>query len=142
MISYFFRRMFTIAAFVLAIWPAWGEEQAPSIDVDPDWSLVGHLALSFIVIIVMIMLVRLFLLKWQPLRTNPRLPIRIVGGVSLGSRERVIAVDIENERFYLAICQGGISVIHHSSSSVPQKSELVAAKELSDKFRELVKSGS
>ncbi|WP_172792637.1 flagellar biosynthetic protein FliO [Candidatus Ichthyocystis sparus] len=131
--------MFTIAAFVVAIWPAWAEEQAPSIDVDPDWSLVGHLALSFIVIIVLIMLFRLFLMKWQPLRANPRLPIRVIGGVSLGSRERVIAVDIESERFYLAVCQGNISVIHHSSSSRSQNSEVTAEKELSDKFRELIK---
>jgi flagellar protein FliO/FliZ len=39
-------------------------------------------------------------------------PIRIVGGVSLGARERVVVVEVEDARLVLGIAPGRVQTLH------------------------------
>ncbi|WP_092402747.1 MULTISPECIES: FliO/MopB family protein [Candidatus Ichthyocystis] len=137
MISYILGRTYPVIGFTFVSIPAWSTEQTFD-TTNQDWSMLGHFAFSFVVVIAIIMMLRLFLLRWQPMRANPKLPVRVIGGVSVGPRERVVAVDIENERFYLAVSQGSVRIIYHSPCPDSDSSKEKALA-LSEKFQRLVK---
>ena len=45
--------------------------------------------------------------------------IQVVGGVSLGPRERAVIVEVEGERLLLGVAQGNVRMLHHLPVAPP-----------------------
>jgi flagellar protein FliO/FliZ len=56
--------------------------------------------------------------------------VRIVGGVSLGARERVVVVDVDDARLVLGVSPGRVQTLHVMSAPESFERSLDAAKEV------------
>lgn len=47
--------------------------------------------------------------------------VQVIGGVSLGPRERAVIVEVEGERLLLGVAQGNVRMLHRLASDQPQQ---------------------
>lgn len=71
-------------------------------------NMVMGLGLVLIIIFLMAWLVR----KMGGMQISGSQKLRLLGGISLGAREKVVLIQIENKRLVLGVAQGQVNTLH------------------------------
>lgn len=71
-------------------------------------NMIMGLGLVLIIIFLMAWLVR----KMGGMQLTGSQKMRLLGGISLGAREKVVLIQVENKRLVLGVAQGHVSALH------------------------------
>ncbi|ADJ27866.1 flagellar biosynthetic protein FliO [Nitrosococcus watsonii] len=110
--------------------PLQGEEvpggfvQAPNIPASAiATGEVLQMMIALVLVLGAIVLVMWLLRRVQGLQRNNGTDLRILGGVSLGTRERAVLVQVGEQQLLVGVCSGQIRTLHvlETPVAVPQK---------------------
>lgn len=73
---------------------------------------LGKTAAALALVIAIILLCTSLLKRWQQHRFDQGARLRIVGNTAVGSRERIVVVEVEDTWLVLGVCNGRISKLH------------------------------
>ena len=93
-------------------WPLFGaasSEPAPVLSTGNVLDTVGGLALVLGLLLGVAWLVK----RYMSVPGISKGRIQVVGGVSLGPRERAVIVEVDGERLLLGVAQGNVRLLHH-----------------------------
>lgn len=100
-----------VAATVAAIaGPATAAVEAPPAPGFDVASLVG-LGVKLLVVLVVILALA-WLAKQMPMLRRSAGPVTILGGLSVGNRERIVLVEVYGERVLLGVTPGSVTMLH------------------------------
>jgi flagellar protein FliO/FliZ len=99
--------------------PAEPRAPAPVLNTSNILDTVGGLAVVLALLLGLAWLVKRYM-------TAPGVGkgrIQVVGGVSLGPRERAVIVEVDGERLLLGVAQGNVRMLHRLENDVPAQQE-------------------
>ena len=78
------------------------------------FSLMGalNMAMGLVVVIALILGLAWVLKKYGRLPNNSQVDMKVLGGLSLGSREKAILIEVENKRLLVGVTPGHIQTLH------------------------------
>lgn len=105
-----------------ALWPTPGITAVGAVGES-----AGLLALVKVLAALTLVLAAIFFVAWLFKRLAPASQVgslmRVLGSVSIGPRERLVLVEIDQTWFVLAVATGGISTVH----TMPRQTALLGA---------------
>jgi flagellar protein FliO/FliZ len=107
-------RRFSFALLLLAAVPAWAQsaQSAPSPAMQGTPTGMILQALFGLAIVLGLMVGAAWLLKrFNPIKAGQAGNVRIVGGVSVGSRERVIVVEVADQWIVVGVAPGNVNAL-------------------------------
>ncbi len=122
-------RLSTPLAFCCGPWmaPVWAADQPTRVLPGTEGMLTTGLGLAFILILI-------FGAAWLAKRFGG-LPaggkgmVKVLGGASLGTRERVVVVQVDDTRLVLGVAPGRVQALHVLPPDVEFRRELEQARE-------------
>lgn len=117
---------------------------------------VGAAELANITLALFFVLALIFVLAWLfrrygNLATLNKSNIQVLGGVSLGHRERAVLLEVEGERILVGVAQGNVSKLHVLKQTrsmetdevdLEQKQEPATANSFSEKLKQVIAPGN
>jgi len=78
------------------------------------FSLMGalNMAMGLVVVIALILGLAWVLKKYGRLPNNNQVDMKVLGGLSLGTREKAILIEVENKRLLVGVTPGHIQTLH------------------------------
>jgi len=78
------------------------------------FSMMGalNMAMGLIVVIALILGLAWVLKKYARLPGNNQVDMKVLGGLSLGTREKAILIEVENQRLLVGVTPGHIQTLH------------------------------
>lgn len=92
-----------------------GTQPGPVLNTSNVMDTVGGLVVVLAVLLGLAWLAKRYM-------TSPGISkgrIQVVGGVSLGPRERAVIVEVEGERLLLGVAQGNVRMLHRLADEAP-----------------------
>ncbi len=92
------------------------------------FSMMGalNMAMGLVVVIALILGLAWVLKKYGRLPNNNQVDMKVLGGLSLGTREKAILIEVDNQRLLVGVTPGHIQTLHvlgaRSSGPVGQAS--------------------
>jgi len=108
--------------------PLHAESPAPVLNTANILDTVGGLILVLALLLGLAWLVK----RYMTVPGISKGRIQVVGGVSLGPRERAVIVEVDGERLLLGVAQGNVRMLHQLEQSRPEPSSQIGE----DSFRE------
>ena len=112
-------------AVVFSAWPvaaaAAGTPQAVSLDQ------LGQVGLGLIAVLAVFGVCVMLLKRLPMMRTRQGANLRIIEGIALGARDRVLLLQVEQTRLLLGVSPGRIECLHVMGDATGFKSQLAAA---------------
>lgn len=105
-------------------------ETIKSLPQDPvSWNVFWQLIMGLLLVLALVFALTFMLKRVWGLRVNNNLGMRVLAGLSLGQRERVIVIQIGVQRLVLGVAPGCIAKLHQLSdvNSPEADDELQAA---------------
>ncbi|GGW21632.1 flagellar biosynthetic protein FliO [Halomonas sp. C22] len=75
-------------------------------------AVLGKTAAALALVVAIILVCTALLKRWQQHRYDHGAHLRVVGSTAIGSRERVVVVEIEDTWLVLAVSGGKVSMLH------------------------------
>jgi len=111
-----------------------GEKSAPKVAVSPiGMETVFSTAGGLMVIIVLIFGLAWAFKRYTHLPKGSGQTVKVVGGVSLGPRERVVVVEVDDTRLVLGVAPGRVQTLHVLTKKSDEESEF--AQQLSQELK-------
>lgn len=110
----------------LSTWPAWAgaANAAPATTLPASPAMGGLQVLLGLVVVLGLMMGGVWLLKrFAPASRTGSAPIRVVGGVSVGGRERVMVVEVADQWIVVGVAPGRVNAL----STLPRQESQLAA---------------
>lgn len=85
----------------------------------PATSLLG-MAGSLLLVLAAIFALAWLLRRTQGLRVAGMHQVRVLGGTSVGARERVLLVEAAGQHFLLGVAPGAVNLLHHYEGELPE----------------------
>ncbi|MCS2610239.1 flagellar biosynthetic protein FliO [Halomonas dongshanensis] len=82
------------------------------VDAMAGLALFGKTAAALIVVIVLILLATALLKRWQTQRHPHGMPLKVVATTAVGSRERVVIVEVDATWLVLGVGGGTVTKLH------------------------------
>ena len=73
---------------------------------------VLNMAMGLVVVIALILGLAWVLKKYAKLPGNNQVDMKVLGGLSLGTREKAILIEVENTRLLVGVTPGHIQTLH------------------------------
>lgn len=112
-------------AVVFAVWPvaaaAAGTPEAVSL------GQLGQVGLGLIVVLGVFSVCVMLLKRLPMMRTRQGANLRIIEGIALGARDRVLLLQVEQTRLLLGVSPGRIECLHVMGDAAGFKTQLAAA---------------
>jgi flagellar protein FliO/FliZ len=110
----------------MGLWPAsvWAQDAAvkpgalPAVG-GPGGAFMLQFALGFIVVIGAILLLAWMMKRVQGFQGGAQGRLRILGGISLGTRERAVLIQVGDEQVLLGVAPGRVSRLHVLAEPLP-----------------------
>jgi flagellar protein FliO/FliZ len=111
-------RSFSILLLFFLSWPAAllaevAEKTPPLAKVEP-FSMMNmlNMVMGLVVVIALILGLAWVMKKYGRLPINNQVDMKILGGLSLGTRERAVLVEVEGRRLLLGVAPGRVATLH------------------------------
>lgn len=88
-----------------------------------------NMIFGLVVVVALILGLAWVLRKYGRLPTNQQVNMKIVGGLSLGTRERAVLVEVEGKRILLGVSPGQVQTLHVMENARAFAGELEQAME-------------
>lgn len=86
---------------------------SPIISADPmSGSYLFQLILGLIVVLICILALAWFAKRMNRLQSSTAGMLKIIGGISMGSRERVVLLQVGSEQLLIGVSPGRINTLH------------------------------
>ncbi len=105
-------------------------------------SYLFQLILGLIVVLICIIVLAWFAKRMNRLQSSTGNMLKIVGGISMGARERVVLLQVGSEQLLIGVSPGRINTLHILDAPLEDKSEgsdKTFAKNLSEKLSTVLK---
>lgn len=96
---------------------------------------VVRLMLGLLVVVIAIVATAWSLRRWGHLRSSPRGELRIIGGLSMGPRERLVLVKVGDEQLLLGVASGSIRMLHKLAQPVAVTDGVAPSESFAAKMR-------
>jgi len=97
---------------------------------DPfSFASILNMILGLVVVVALILGLAWVLRKYGRLPVNQQVNMKILGGLSLGTRERAILVEVEGKRLLLGVSPGHVQTLHVMDDKQAFSGELQQAME-------------
>ncbi|KAF0193055.1 MAG: flagellar protein FliO/FliZ [Gammaproteobacteria bacterium] len=135
------RRVFvSIAALVPPAWAAGAETASTAANVAPfDTGNVLRIVIGLMVVVIAIVATAWGLRRWGNFRASAQGELQIIGGLSMGPRERLVLVRVGDEQLLLGVAPGRIQTLHKLERPVPVNSETARGESFAERMRTAVK---
>ncbi len=111
-------------SFLILPFSAWAAETAV---VSPSGGVL-KMVLGLVVVLAVMALITWALKRFMPnIGSHNQSVVRVVGGVSVGSRERVVVVEVAGRWIVIGVAAGQVSGIANLDAGSMQQSEIVPA---------------
>ncbi len=99
------------------------------------FSIMGalNMAMGLVVVIALILGLAWVLKKYGRLPNHNLVDMKVLGGLSLGTREKAILIEVDNQRLLVGVTPGHIQTLHVLGK---KDSNVVEAKSFESKFEE------
>lgn len=90
-------------------------ETARSVGVNADYMSSGYLVqliIGLVLVLVCIIALAWFAKRFRYLQSSPAGSMQILGGISMGARERVVLMQVGSTRLLLGVAPGRINTLH------------------------------
>lgn len=88
-------------------------EAAPGMNAEPmDAGSILRITLGLVVVVAAIFATAWGLRRWGHFRSSPRGELQVIGGLSMGPRERLVLVRVGQEQVLLGVAPGRIQTLH------------------------------
>jgi flagellar protein FliO/FliZ len=115
--------------FILSALPGLTDAAEASLAAVPSAQNVLSTLLGLAFILALIFVGAWLLKRLGHLPTASKGPVRLVGGLSLGTRERLVVVDVDKARLVLGVSPGRVQTLHVMVAPEPFEQALAEAKE-------------
>ena len=89
------------------------EKTSPIINTDPmSGSYLFQLILGLIVVLICILALAWFAKRMNRLQSSTGGMLKVIGGLSMGSRERVVLIQVGSEQLLLGVSPGRVNTLH------------------------------
>lgn len=97
-------------------------QQAETISRVEPFSFINmiNMVMGLAVVLALILGLAWVLRKYGRLPVNNQVEMKILGGLSLGTRERAVLVQVEGQKLLLGVAPGRVNILHNMSSGVKQ----------------------
>ncbi len=135
------RRVFvTSAALVPPAWATGAETASAAATVAPfDTGNVLRIFIGLMVVVIAIVAIAWGLRRWGNFRVSSQGELQIIGGLSMGPRERLVLVQVGDEQLLLGVAPGRIQTLHKLERPVPVSSETAGRESFAERLRTAVK---
>ncbi len=100
------------------------EKIAPSTSLNTfSFMNVLNMAMGLVVVIALILGLAWVLKKYGRLPNNNLVEMKVLGGLSLGTREKAILIEVENTRLLVGVTPGQIQTLHVLGESTARANE-------------------
>ena len=120
----FGKALLLLAGFMPALLLAAEPTEVPGVKKNLSASPVGAEQLASVTMGLLLVLALIFALAWLYRRYGNFTPfnradIQVIGGVSLGSREKAVLLDVDGTRLLVGVASGSVNTLHVFDSSSP-----------------------
>ncbi len=105
-------RRFFYSPLLLIAAPAWAQSNAaPAIQTAAPSGMIAQAVFGLVVVLGLMAGAAWLLKRFNPVRTGQAGNVRIVGGVSVGNRERVIVVEVADQWIVVGVAPGSVNAL-------------------------------
>lgn len=101
-----------VLAGVSAVLPDLAAAAAPAAAETSTFGLLFQALLALLVVLAALFAFLWLLRRLTPLQTGAQGVVRVVGGVMLGTRERLVVVEVADQWLLLGVAAGGVTHLH------------------------------
>ncbi len=93
---------------------AFAEKESLKTTSADAFSIIGalNMAMGLIVVVALILGLAWVLKKYAHLPNNNLVDMKVLGGISLGTREKAILIEVDNQRLLVGVTPGHIQTLH------------------------------
>ncbi len=96
----------------LACMPAWGWAAEPGVPQGGSLSALFQALLALLVVLALLFAFFWLLRRIAPVQAGAQGVVRVVGGVMLGTRERLVIVEVADQWLLIGVAAGQVSHLH------------------------------
>jgi flagellar protein FliO/FliZ len=98
------------------------------------FSMMGalNMLMGLVVVIALILGLAWILKKYAHLPNNNQVDMKVLGGLSLGTREKAILIEVDNKRLLVGVTPGHIQTLHVLDDASPASFEAKLEKVMDD----------
>ena len=100
-----------------------------------------RITLGLVVVLVAIVATAWGLRRWGHFRSSPQGELQVIGGLSMGPRERLVLVKVGQEQILLGVAPGRIQALHVLQQPLPIRVDNPDNKSFAERMRTAVKQG-
>jgi len=133
-------RLFSVSTFaMLFCCPAFAEPQKGAINVSGGSYVDVIVGLGIVVALI-------YVLAWFTKRLNgvayaSKVPMKILGGVSLGTRERAVLIEVGGKHLLLGVAPGRVNTLHVFDEPLDMQREKRAEAAFADRLKQILSQG-
>lgn len=127
MIRVIYRVVFFLLAILLGVLPKTlvakveVAEKSNSIDAFSMMNIL-NMVMGLVIVIALILGLAWVLKKYGRLPSNNLVEMKVLGGLSLGTREKAVLIEVDNTRLLVGVTPGHIQTLHVLSANQSQQS--------------------
>lgn len=107
----------------------WADEAASSIGSFQSFSIINllNMVMGLVIVIALILGLAWVLKKYGRLPNQNLVDMKVLGGLSLGTREKAILIEVDNTRLLIGVSPGHIQTLHVLGEAAQQNENSFAS---------------
>ena len=101
-----------------------------------------RIILGLVVVLIAIVATAWGLRRWGNFRSSPQGELQVIGGLSMGPRERLVLVKVGQEQILLGVAPGRIQTLHVLQQPLPVSADNPNNRSFAERMRAALRQGT